>query len=279
MNNSFEDQKGTKRAHPEGSHDEAPTPKRKILSVSDMLSGSRQSPSRTGERCKSPRSTTPPSSSSNGTAENTPSMLPGMPPLGQFPPTAGQGFPFPFMPGANPQAWNPQMMAMLAAMPQNAAARNSAPFNAMPQMNPNFLQQMMAVQMANFMRSNAAAAAPTIPPQLNPAMLAAMQGFFPSTSTATTTINSAPSPSTKTTSTPANRPNSAVAVNKSEHQPQSPSVVNTSSSSVSEGNVATESTTNSATTTTANNGECSRIFCSDNFSSLSFICVFSCSKK
>jgi hypothetical protein len=206
-----------------------------------MLSNSsRQSPSRGPEKCKTPRSTTPPSSSSNGPATDNVPILPGMPPMGQF----GQpnGIPFPFLPGVNPAQWNPQMMAMLA---QNAAARNQTVFPAMPPMNPNLLQQMMAFQMANFMR--AAPAGPAMPPQLNPSMLAAMQGFFPSSSAAPTSTTS---PSTKT-SVP-NRPNSTVATSKHTEQVQSPSVVNTSSSSVSESNTAGEQPTAASTT----NGEC-----------------------
>jgi hypothetical protein len=271
--NSFEEQKGIKRHAESNNDDSVPTPKRKTLSVNDMLSSSRQSPSRGNDKCKSPRSTTPPSSSSNGTAaENTPNMMPGMlPMMGQFPPVAG-GFPFPFLPGANPaQAWNPQMMAMLAAMPQNAARNPATPFNTIPPMNPNFLQQVMAMQqMANFMRNSSSTATPAMPPQLNPAMLAAMQGFFPSTSAAPTSTNSSSSPSTKLSAS--NRPSSTVnSISKPSEQPQSPSVVNTSSSSVSEGTLQVETTTNSAATT---KGECSFFpSCSDNF------CLIACAQK
>lgn len=244
--NSSEDPKGTKRSHPENGSDEAPTPKRKILSVNDMLSNSsRQSPSRGADKCKTPRSTTPPSSSSNGPATDNVPLLPGMPPMGQFGQPSGQPFPFLFPPGMNPGQWNPQMMAMLA---QNAA-RNQAGFPAMPPMNPNLLQQMMAFQqMASFMR--AAPSGPVMPPQLNPSMMAAMQNFFPTSSTAPT---SATSPTTKTSAP--NRPNSNVATTKHSDQAPSPSVVNTSSSSVSEGNAVGEQP--SAVST---NGECLFIF-------------------
>jgi hypothetical protein len=119
--------------------------------------------------------------------------------------------------------WNPQMMAMLAG---NAAARNPLPFGTIPPMNPNFLPQMFAMQqMSNFMRSG-----PAMPP-LNPAMLAAMQGFFPSTSAAP-----ANSPTTKTASVSTNKSAST----KASEQPQSPSAVNTSSSSISETNAVNE---------------------------------------
>ncbi|KAI6182434.1 putative iroquois-class homeodomain protein irx-1 [Aphelenchoides bicaudatus] len=227
--NSFEEHKGTKRTHPECSSDEAPTPKRKILMVNDMLSNSsRQSPNRSAEKCKTPRSTTPPTSSSNGPAADNLPILPGMP-MNQFGQANGQPFPFPFMPGANPAQWNPQMLAM---MTQNAA-RNPAGFPAMPPMNPNLLQQMMAFQMANFMRS--APAGPAMHPQLNPAMLAAMQNFFPTSSAAPVSTTS---PATKTSAP--NRPSSTAVTTKHSDQPQSPSVVNTSSSSVSESNAAVE---------------------------------------
>lgn len=223
--NSFEESKGTKRSHPK-SDDHSPTPKRKILSVNDMLSNnSRQSPTRSSDKCKSPQSTTPPSSSSNGAAvETVPNVLPQM---GQFSQN-GQPFPFPpFMAGANPaQPWTPQqMMAMLA---QNAARTSSAAFPTVPPMNPNLLQQMMAFQqMSAFMRPTG-----PMPPQLNPMLAAMSQGFFPGSSANTT--------SPKVSAAP-NRPSS----NKpSADQAQSPSVVNTSSSSVSEGNMAAEQSTN-----------------------------------
>jgi hypothetical protein len=126
--NTFEKQQGVKR--PANDQSDAPTPKRKILSINDMLSNHpRQSPAPNDQSSK-PSTTNPPIETS-------------APPMnfGPFPPP---GFPFPFVHPPN-LAWTPQMMAMLVASQQNPAARSPAAFA----MNPQFMQVTLFHQLDN----------------------------------------------------------------------------------------------------------------------------------
>ncbi|KAI6233053.1 putative iroquois-class homeodomain protein irx-1 [Aphelenchoides fujianensis] len=218
-----EERKPAKRSLDTSDESEGPnakSPKKKIWSVDTLTD--RRSPDAAKT---SPRST--PLAAAGAANGAPPSALAAS--MAQFAGARGFGGVFPFAPPNGPPAgFNPQMMAMLAAMQQNMAA----PMTPFGPMNPNIMQMMAAQQFASMMRPGG------LPPHL------LMGGMMPSSSTAAAT-STPPSSSAsgsptaaKARPTKSERPTSAAA------DPPTPETADTSSSTVSENAPAADNSTN-----------------------------------